>query len=113
MSTIKSLYSEIQKNEILQDRISGDLTLQGKAIIWSYKIENDINYDEDSEFDEIDENDFNMADSVSIEELLNNIYDEDLEEIHDNLSENAMYDSLEFSQPKVKGNSISFKITIA
>jgi len=30
MGNLKSLYSEMQENEVLQDRISGELTWHGK-----------------------------------------------------------------------------------
>ena len=111
MGNLKSLYSEMQGNEVLQDRISGELAWHGKSIVWTYKIENEINFDED-ECDEIDEDDFNMEDTISVEEILTCTYDEDLEEIQDNIREHELYDELIFSEPKIKDNVISFKITI-
>ena len=110
MGSLKNLYKEMQDNEVLQDRISGELTLNGKAIVWTYKIENEINYNED--YDDIDEDDFDMDDTVSVEEILTCTYDEDLEEIQDNIREMEIYDQLVFSEPKIKDNVISFKITL-
>jgi hypothetical protein len=108
---LKSLFEEMQENEVLQDRISGELTWHGKSIVWSYKIENEINYDED-EYNDIDENDFDINDSISIEEILTCTYEEDLEEIEDNIREHVIFDELKFTEPKIKENMISFKITL-
>ncbi len=109
MVKIKDVYTEMQKNDTLQDRISGDLTLVGKSIVWTYKIDNDLENIEDDE--EIDEDDFNEDDSVSIEEMLVDTYEQDLEEIKDNICETLYYDNLVFTEPKVKDSSISFKIS--
>jgi hypothetical protein len=81
------------------------------SIVWSYKIENEINYDED-EYNDIDENDFDINDSISIEEILTCTYEEDLEEIEDNIREHVIFDELKFTEPKIKENMISFKITL-
>lgn len=110
MGNLKNLYKEMQENEVLQDRLSGELTLNGKSIVWTFKIENEINYNDD--YDDIDEDDFDMDDSVSVEEILTCTYDEDLEEIQDNIRELDIYDELLFLEPKIKDNVISFKITL-
>ena len=110
MGNLKNLYKEMQENEVLQDRLSGELTLNGKSIVWTFKIENEINYNDD--YDDIDEDDFDMDDSVSVEEILTCTYDEDLEEIQDNIRELDIYDELLFLEPKIKDNMISFKITL-
>lgn len=109
MVKIKDVFKEMQDNDILQERISGELTLVGKSIVWTYKIENDLENIEDDE--DIDEDDFNMEDSVSIEEILNDTYEEDLEEIKDNICECEYFDDLVFSEPKLKNSTISFKIS--
>lgn len=111
MGSIKDLYQEMQKNEVLLDRISGELTLHGKSIVWTYKIENDFG-DEREELEEYDDDDFAGFEPISIDEILNCTYEEDLEEIRDNICELEIYDSLVFSEPKIKANVISFKITL-
>lgn len=108
MITIKSLFSAMQNSEVLIDRISGGFTLVGKSIVWTYTIDNDI--EDIGEDEEIDEDDFKMGDVISLEEILNDVYEQDLEEINDSICELEGYDDLIFTEPRIKDTSISFKI---
>ena len=97
--------------ELLQDNISnelnGEIMLHKNTIIWSYILEDindDINYDEDDDF-------FGGFESVSNEEKLIEIYQNDLDIIQMILIECGEDDNWRFGEYKTKQNSITFKIS--
>ena len=103
---ISELFEVIQDNFIPED-INGEYTLHGNLIIWTY------NLDDDSEELSIpaDDDDFEFAFEVtSSEELLNQAYRDDLEQLNALLDEFEEIDNWTISEPETIDNTISFRI---
>lgn len=102
---INELFEKIQ-NEISVDEFNGEFTLQGNCIIWTYDLDNDY---ENIDIDEEDDQEY-CFESMSSEEALREIYQEDLEYLQEFLDENDESDKWTFSEPDVVDKIISFKI---
>lgn len=109
MKNIKNLYRKLQSDKTLLERLSGELTFKDDIIIWTYDLIKDAEEIEDCN-DELEENDTEFADIVSAEELLNDAYETDLEEIEDTISAIDDLDDWYFSEPITNDTIISFNI---
>lgn len=104
---INELFENLQ-DEFHPDEINGEFTLIGNCIVWSYNLDNDsqeIDYNDDED----DENFFSFE-AMTSEELLKEIYIEELEKIKEFLDENEEIENWNFSEFEVIGELISFKI---
>ena len=110
MKKIKNLFKKLQYDKQLQEKLAGELTLKGYAIIWSYDFDNDaeeINICQE----ELDDSDTTFDEVVCVEEYLTETYDTDLEEIEDFITSNDDIGEYDFSNSIIKGSCISFKIS--
>lgn len=104
---ISDLFDELQERFSPED-LSGELVLHGNCIIWSHKVDNDMeDEDEISDFDEDDPLCFGI---VSCEELLLDAYNEDFEKIEAFLDELNQTNKWTFGDADIVENTISFKI---
>jgi|WetSurMetagenome_2_1015567.scaffolds.fasta_scaffold984821_2 hypothetical protein len=104
---ISDLFDELQERFFPED-LNGELVLHGNCIVWSHKVENDIeDEDEVSEFEDDDPLSFEVS---SCEELLQDAYNEDLEKIETFLDELNQTNDWTFSDADITDNGISFKI---
>jgi len=104
---ISELFEKIQDCFMPED-LNGEITLHGNCITWSYTPDNE-NIDEQKFLDEDSDALFGFE-STSSEELLQEVYKNDLmllEELFDDLEE---IDNWSFSEPDIVENNISFKI---
>jgi hypothetical protein len=101
---IKELYNKIQKE--LADDLSGELDLHKNHIIYKY----DLSIDDDQYTEYDDEDNYYGFDSISDEESLNEVCDEDLDIINGYLDEIDEFDNFNISDPEIKKSVIFFKI---
>ena len=104
---ISDLFEEIQDRFSPED-LNGELTLHGNCIVWSYKMESDI--EDECESCDIDDDDPISFDCVSCEELLQDAYIEDSEKIETFFDELNQANDWTFSDADIVENTISFKI---
>lgn len=103
---INELFEKIQ-DELNNNDLKGEFSLQGNCIIWSYDLEKDS---EEIEYSE-DNDEFNFYDnSTSSEELLIEAYNEDIEKFELFLDEIDETDNWNTSDYEISENNISFKI---
>lgn len=102
---ICELFEELKDNVL--DILNGDLVLQKKCIVWSYSLDND-GVTEDLEL--TDDEDYDFTSATSPEEMLQQIYDEDLESIQAHLAQLDDYAEWSFSEPEIGETIISFRI---
>ena len=104
---IRELFEKIQ-DTFNSDNISGEFTLQGNCIIWSYSLDNDS---EELPVLDVDDDEYAYNfESESSEELLTNTCNaviEQIEGLFDELDEN---DNWEFSDSEIIDDLITFKI---
>jgi|GEM_PF-1223654 len=110
MKKIKNLFKKLQDNKQLQEKLTGELTLKGDTIVWTYDFDNDAEELDDCQ-EELDDNDITFGDVVCVEEYLNDTCETDIEEIMDYITSNDDVDDYEFSESIIKGSIISFKIS--
>ena len=101
---IKNLFEFLEKN--LLDEINGELILDGNQIIWTF----DLNKDSE-EFDENNDCDEFSYNLQSNEEVLQEIYVEDLDCIVELISDFDDESTYTFSEPEIGECVISFKIS--
>jgi hypothetical protein len=104
---INELY-EILQDSVL-DNINGEFILHKNSIVWSYTLEN-IEEESSSNYDEENDDFFFSFETICPEEKLIDVYNDDIEIIRLTLFEYNQEDEWEFSDYKIKGDSISFKI---
>lgn len=109
--TIKILYQALQSSD-LQEKLTGELTLSNKYIVWTYDLikDSEENGDVDEEQIEDDYNTNNIyADIRSNEEILRDAYDNDMELIQDYI--NICGDCIDrtFTDPEISKTAITFK----
>jgi len=113
--TIKKLFDVLLSTDI-QEKIKGELTLHGKKIIWAYDITKnserlgDDNNEGVSVLIDDNETDYTGYIDTSIEEMLQQACDEDMEIIQNYVYE--MNDCIDwsYSDPHLGETTISFKI---
>ena len=104
---ISELFENIQDKFSPED-IKGEFILQGNCIVWTYKLEEDLN---ENDVPEKDEDDFEYCfNSTSLEEYLTQAYDEDLQQLEEFLDELDETNNLSFSDSEIVDDIISFKI---
>lgn len=108
--TIKLLYDALMSSD-LQEKLTGELTLHNKYIVWTYdllKHSDDLEDDIDEYCDEVDP-DVDYIDMMSNEEKLTDVYDEDIELIQDYIY--MINDCIDrtYSDPVVTDWAITFK----
>jgi hypothetical protein len=95
---ISDLFEEIQDRFSPED-LNGEISLQGNCLVWSYKVENDIeDEDEASDFEDDDPLSFEV---VSCEELLQDAYNEDFEKIETFFDELNLTNNWAFSDADI------------
>ena len=104
---INELYESIQ-DKFIEDDIHGEFLLFGNLIIWSYKITEEN--DEKNYLNDEDENEIYNFESMSSEELLQEAYQEDYENLQEFLDDIGEIDNWEFSNSEIIDNIITFKI---
>jgi len=100
---INELFETIQ-NEFLEEELNGEFLLHNKVIIWSYNLMDDteeIDYDDDEEI---------SFEALSCEELLIEVYHEDIEKIKQFLDSIEQIDNWTLSDSEIIDNTIVFKI---
>ena len=102
---INELFETFQ-DEFTSDELNGEFLLHGKVIIWSYNLTE--NSEEIAYLDD-DEESFSFEASSS-EELLQEVYQEDLEKIQLFLDTIEQTDNWRFSDSDVIDDMIVFKI---
>jgi len=116
--SISKLYEQLEENLSYENKggnvvldIKGELMLNDKTIIWTYNLDKyfDDGLHDDEYVDDEEVEMFNFT-SESNEELLQNIYREDFEKIEMVLDELTDIYDWNVSEPKIKGDVISFKI---
>lgn len=104
---ISELFENIQDN-FLPEELNGEFTLQGNCIVWTYCLDDDC---EDIEtINEEDDDPTFSFEAQSMEELLQEAYDEDVEAINGLLDTLEESDNWSFSEPDIIENVISFRI---
>ena len=104
---ISELFEEIQ-NKFSFEELSGELTLEGNCILWSYSVENDS---EQFVNDYSDEEEIEYSfEALSSDEILLETYNEELEKIETCLDELNELNDWSFSDYDIVDNTISFKI---
>lgn len=104
---INELFEEIQ-NEFLPEELNGEFLLQGNVILWSYNLN-----ENSEEIDSIDEDDEEIGfdfETQSSEEILLEVYHEDLEKINEFFDEIEETDKWTFSDNEIIEDIITFKI---
>ncbi len=109
--TIKSLFEELEETDLF-DKLSGELILHNKYIVWTFDIDknlDDFEVDNNLLDDEIGYTEIDFNDIISNEEKLKDAYDVDIELIQDYL--NRLDDCVErkFTDPVTSKNMISFR----
>jgi len=103
---INDLFENLQKSLI--DEIKGELILNGNCIVWSYDLDRNV---EEIEITDDDEIDYDLKESCSPEELLQEVFIDDKEIIEKFIFELDDYtDYWSISEPEINNNIISFKI---
>jgi hypothetical protein len=103
---INELFEQIQ-NQFLPDELNGEFQLHGNCIIWTYNLDNDS---EEIDYKDGDDEESQIFDIKSPEELLQEAYDEDFDSLKLFLDEVEESDEWTFSDPETIENIISFKI---
>lgn len=104
---INELFEEIQ-NEFLPEELKGEFLLCGNVIIWSYNLSDDA-----EDLDDLDEDneDFGFSfEACSSEELLLEVYQEDLKKLNEFLDEIEEIDEWTLSDTEIADDVIDFKI---
>jgi hypothetical protein len=105
---INELLEKIQ-DKFLPEDLNGEFTVHGNCIIWEYDLDKNTEEIEAPVEDTEDELHFDFE-SSSVEELLQEAYQKDLELIEGLLDELEETDNWTFSEPETIENVISFKI---
>ena len=105
---INELFEKIQE-EMLLNELKGELTVKGNCIVWTYDLNKNSEEIETPVDEDEEESDFNFEES-SPEELLLEVYTEDLEKLQEFLDENEETENWTFSEPETSDTIISFKI---
>jgi len=103
---INELFETIQ-DEIGIDGLNGEFLLDGKKIIWSYKISEDGD-DLDEMYD--DDEMFSFG-STSTEELLLDAYQDDLDKLQEFLDDIGETDNWKIGDNEIRGSRIKFIIS--
>ncbi len=104
---ISELFEEIQ-DKFLPEDLKGEFTLQGNCIVWTYNLDNDS---EEIAAPNEDDEEFNYSfEAMSSEELLQEAYEKDLQELEGLLDELEEYNNWTLSTPDINENIISFRI---
>lgn len=104
---INELFDKLQENFLPRD-LNGELILHCKNIVWSYSMDNNIDeFESITDYD--DETEFNF-DKISPEELLLEVYNDDLEKIQEFFDKIEETNNWTFSEPTNSKTVISFKI---
>lgn len=106
MTELINLYNDLEVN-LSFDEIMGKMILTEDTIKWNYNLDM---VDEDSK-PYYDEDDFSIF-KPSIEEELNNAYDNDIEIIENIIDDIYTHNNLVISEPEIDDNDISFEITL-
>jgi hypothetical protein len=104
---INELFEKIQEN-FLPEQLKGEFQLQSNRIVWTYDIKKDSE-EIDAPNDDDDEAEENFG-VLSPEELLQEVYDEDLQAVEEFLDELEEYDNWTLSEPETNETTISFRI---
>jgi hypothetical protein len=111
---MKILFDALQDDQLLEN-LKGELTLQGKSIVWSYDIiKNSEQHGDDNEEGielMIDDGEFRYKDYISTEEMLQEAYDDDIELLQNYIYELGDCIDRNYSDPKLTSTVISFKIS--
>jgi hypothetical protein len=110
MKKIKILFKKLQDDKQLLEKLTGELTLKGDTIVWSYDLDNDAE-EIDICQEELDDSDVTFEEVVCVEEYLTEAYETDLEEIEDFITSNDDIGEYDFSNSIIKGTCVSFKIS--
>jgi len=106
---ILELFKKIEDSD-LNININGEFEIHKKHILWKYELK-DFEDDNNNDYYSDDEYDFDYGfDSISNEETLLEIYNEDLDRFELFLDEINEFNNFDISEPIIKKTSISFKI---
>lgn len=104
---ISELFEQIQ-DRFLPEDLNGEFILQGNCIVWTYNLDDDC---EDITAPNEDDEEFNYSfEAMSSEELLQEAYDDDLQQLEGLLDELEEYNNWTLSTPDINENIISFRI---
>ena len=103
---INELFETIQ-DEFLPEEINGEFLLHGNVIIWSYNLTADS---EELIYLEEDEEETFSFEASSSEELLQEVYQDDLEKLQQFLDSIEESDNWTFSDSEIVDDVIVFKI---
>jgi hypothetical protein len=104
---INELYKEIQ-NKFQSGDLNGELSLHGNCIHWEYNLDDDCEEIYEPNMDD-DENYFSFE-SSSVEELLQEAYVSDKEQIEGFFDEIDEIDNWSFAESEIRNSTIFFKI---
>jgi hypothetical protein len=107
---ISELY-EVLQDEFSSNGLNGELQLHGNVIIWSHDT-NDNGYCDNSynDYDDEEEEYVFGLDFTSLEEMLNEAYQEDLLKLQEFLGSIDEFDNWSISDSEIIDEIISFKI---
>ena len=108
--TMKILYEALQSTD-LQEKLTGELTLHNKYIVWTYDLVKDSEENGEIDEDQKDEDDSNnvYVDIRSSEEMLTEAYDKDIELIQDYINITGDCIDRTFTDPEITKTAITFK----
>lgn len=105
---INQLFEKLQE-DLITEESDGELTLQGNCIVWTYVLDDDCEEIDINECDD-DEDIYNNFESITIDEILEEISTTYIDSINLYLDEIGEIDNWTFSEPDIIDETISFKI---
>lgn len=108
MDKIINLFNDLQIN-LSFDEIKGEITLNENIITWNYNLDMKDNESEPY-YNEDDEYCFDFK--PSIEEQLNDVYNEDIVIVENIIDDVSVLDDWKITEPEIEDENISFKISL-
>lgn len=106
---INQLFKKLQE-DFITDESEGELILQGNCIIWTYVLDDDCEDIDLSEYEDDDEDIYNNFESITVDEILEEVSITYIETIKLFLDELNEIENWTFSEPDIIDDTITFKI---
>ena len=107
MDKVLNLYNDLQLN-LSFDEIKGEITKNENEVIWNYNL--DMKDDESDPY--YNDNEYCFDFEPTIEEQLNNVYNNDIEIIENIIDDIDSLNNWDISEPEIEDENISFKISL-